>query len=274
MGEKRTRVTTGKAAERKLCWRVVRQCNLHCTHCLAGYKNIARRDFLERELNGALDKIVDARVTRITWTGGEPTLCRHLPNLLQQCAKHGISSVLTTHGLSLTKRILRAITPGVDTIRFSFDGLEETHNRIRGGKFFRKTFEVANSVKCEGFQIEANISYMSGNCQEIPELMEQLYSIGMSKIVLMSLMLRESAVDNNVLCAQKADVDWLYGVSESAQSCLGLVLRVSHSLAKIGIAQPTTDVERYCASFTALWKHTSRNTFSWRMFPKFMPKMI
>lgn len=185
-------------SERKICWRVIRRCNLHCVHCLAGLKNAERRDMTPVEQEIALLKIVEANITRITWTGGEPTLCNSLPSLLDTCHQNNIKTVLTTHGLSLTTTMLSALSPATDSIRFSFDGLESTHNIIRGGSFFQKTMKALRQAKNLGFRPETNICVMEKNITEIPALMKILKDEGVVKIVLMSLMSRESAEQNNV----------------------------------------------------------------------------
>lgn len=185
-------------AERKICWRVTRYCNLHCEHCLAGHANSIRSDLSTADKLAAIREIIQAGIKRITWTGGEPTLCPDLPALLHECHLNGIVSVLTTHGLALNGNILNSLDSSLDKIRVSFDGLEKTHNEIRRGKFFTKAMDAASRVKDMGFDIEANISLLGKNIHEIPELMNMLALRGFSKIVLLSFMKRESALDNNI----------------------------------------------------------------------------
>ena len=190
---------TGKhAPERKICWRITRHCNLHCAHCLAGHGNDVRRDLTAHEQNEGFVQIARAGVTRITWTGGEPTQCKNLPHLLGLCHEGGVRTVLTTNGLALRGHILDALDPTTDVLRFSVDGLEPTHNKVRGGNYFYKT--LANIRRCGGLGLraEANVSVMADNVEEIPALLPLLAEAGVSKVVLLTLMARESAVDNGV----------------------------------------------------------------------------
>jgi MoaA/NifB/PqqE/SkfB family radical SAM enzyme len=185
--------------ERKLCWRISRYCNLHCSHCLAGHANALRRDLSSAEKLAAMHTMIAGEITRITWTGGEPTLCGDLPLLLDLCHQHNIESVVTTHGLALRPHVLAALSPATDRLRFSFDGLEETHNNIRGGPFFSKAIASLVHAASLGFKVEANISVLGANVSEIPELAEILIDRGVSRVVLLTLLWRESAIDNQVV---------------------------------------------------------------------------
>ncbi len=184
--------------ERKICWRITRHCNLHCQHCLAGHGNEFIKDLTEKQQIDALKKIIDSKVTRITWTGGEPTICKSLPNLLDICHDNNVMSIITTHGLALSQKLYAALNPNFDKLRFSFDGLEKTHNVIRGGQYFHKTINAMVKTKSKGFTVEANISVMKNNVADIPELIVQLEKLSVEKIVLLNLMKRESANDNEI----------------------------------------------------------------------------
>jgi MoaA/NifB/PqqE/SkfB family radical SAM enzyme len=185
-------------AERKLCWRVTRYCNLHCVHCLAGHANLTRRDLMLDERLLAMARIIACDVTRITWTGGEPTLCEDLPALLNVAHSAGVASVLTTHGLALRPRLFSVLDSKLDRLRISFDGLRETHNRIRGGPVFDRAIHAVRLARDRGFTTEANVTVLVDNVDELPELLEYLAMNGASRIILLTLMRRESAIDNDI----------------------------------------------------------------------------
>jgi MoaA/NifB/PqqE/SkfB family radical SAM enzyme len=184
--------------ERKICWRITRFCNLHCKHCLAGYGNQQISDLSEEDQVITLMKVIECNVSRITWTGGEPTLCKSLPKLLSICHENSIASVITTHGLALTSKFYSILNSKLDRLRFSFDGLETNHNLIRGGNYFRKTMLALIDAESRGFTIEANISVMEQNIGDILELITSLEKLNVKKIVLLNLMSRESAQDNKL----------------------------------------------------------------------------
>ena len=184
--------------EKKICWRVTRACNLYCKHCLAGYKNKSINN-LGYELHlEILTTAFLAGISRITWTGGEPTLIPWFGALIKQSGNYGIQNLITTHGLSLKQELLDSLNPTTDTIRISFDGLEKTHNIIRGGNFFKKSLSAIDKTRNAGIDVEVNITVTQLNQSEIPNLIELLVNNNVSKIVLLSLMNRESAQFNNI----------------------------------------------------------------------------
>lgn len=185
--------------ERKVCWRITRYCNLHCSHCLAGHANAIRRDLSSEERLTVMTAVITSGVTRITWTGGEPTLCEDLPMLLRLSHLAKVRTVMTTHGLALRPAFLAALDPQLDRIRISFDGLRETHNRIRGGPVFDRALQALRLPHTSGFITEANVTVLAENVREIPELLTRLAANGASRIVLLTLMQRESAIDNGIL---------------------------------------------------------------------------
>jgi MoaA/NifB/PqqE/SkfB family radical SAM enzyme len=186
------------ANELKVIWRITRVCNLHCLHCLAGFGNRFRRDLDRSEQLVCLDRIAAVGITRLTWAGGEPTLSPSFLPLLERCHHYNITTVLTTHGLLLRPEIVEALLPARDVIRLSFDGLEATHNEVRGGPYFSATLAVIPRLLDHGLQVEANVTLMSRNIGEVPRLLELLVDNGVSKIVLLSLVSRESAVVNGI----------------------------------------------------------------------------
>lgn len=183
--------------DRKICWRITRVCNLHCQHCLAGHANKVIGELSREQRFEALSHIGEAGVAQVTWTGGEPTMCEDLPDLIAGCHQRQIRSIITTHGLALKDSFLEILDAATDRMRISFDGLEETHNKIRRGKVFRKA--VSSISRCLNFlPVEANVSVLRANIEEIPALAELLIDEGVSTIVLLSMMMRESAIDNGL----------------------------------------------------------------------------
>jgi MoaA/NifB/PqqE/SkfB family radical SAM enzyme len=186
------------APERKICWRVTRYCNLACLHCLAGHGNSFRPD-LERPGRLLAAKVIgEVGLERITWTGGEPTICPDLPDLLHIMHQNGIANTITTHGLALRDEIVNAVDPASDCLRFSFDGLRDRHNFIRNAKVFDKTLREVIRMRSLGFRVEANISVMKHNLEDLPGLALLLAETGVSCIVALTLIKRESAFDNNL----------------------------------------------------------------------------
>ncbi len=188
----------GSVAERKVCWRVTRACNLACSHCLAGWKNSFISDLaLDAQLD-VMAALIVSGVERITWAGGEPTLSPGFTRLLERGRECGIRNVITTHGLTLTRKFIESMDPTTDTVRVSFDGLAETHDRIRGGAYFSRTLRAVDRLRASGIPVEANVTLTRQNFEQLPDLARILVDHGLKRVVLLSLLLRESALIGDV----------------------------------------------------------------------------
>lgn len=108
-----------------------RRCNLRCRHCYSS-SSPQERDMLDAAL--LFDAITDAAALGYNWvsfSGGEPLLYRPLPQLLRHTQSLGLHTALATNGMLLNERHLDAITPFIDLIAISIDGIPESHNHIR-----------------------------------------------------------------------------------------------------------------------------------------------
>jgi len=110
-------------------------CNLKCTHCYAPKTN----SFLNKESVKLWMKELDkSGCFGIGFGGGEPTL--H-PDFIELCDyghnETSLAITFTTHGHTLTEKLIEKIKHNIDFIRVSMDGVGETYESIRGCSFDR-----------------------------------------------------------------------------------------------------------------------------------------
>lgn len=120
-------------------------CNLHCSYCFRSEDNLYSHhaEFFPLEL---LRRIIDeaktaAQITRISFTGGEPTLHPKFPQILETVGEGGLQASFVTNGwhFERTWPTLTANRKAVSHVAFSLDGVDrETHDHWRGkGSFDR-----------------------------------------------------------------------------------------------------------------------------------------
>lgn len=132
-------------------------CNNKCLHCYAaGQKYAESKELTTEEWKKVLDKMYDAHVTQITFTGGEPTLRKDLPELIRY-AKYFITRV-NTNGILLTKEYCKRLMDAeLDSIQFtlySYD--EEIHNKLVGTRSWHSTVEgIKNAIEA-GLSVSIN----------------------------------------------------------------------------------------------------------------------
>jgi sulfatase maturation enzyme AslB (radical SAM superfamily) len=118
-------------------------CNLHCSYCFRSEDNLYSRhaEFFPLEL---LRRIVDeareaAHITRVNFTGGEPTLHPQFTEVLETIGAANLQTSFVTNGWHF-ERVWPALSsnrPTISHVAFSLDGIDrETHDRWRGNGSF------------------------------------------------------------------------------------------------------------------------------------------
>ncbi len=130
---------TGRYPLDMLILYVTMRCNARCDHCFCWEDlNVGIREMTLEEIESLADSVPPMR--QLLLTGGEPTLRRDLLEVARAFAKRGKTEMvrINTNGLKPDKLIelaqaFKSEFPGVGMdFQLSLDGLEETHDRIRG----------------------------------------------------------------------------------------------------------------------------------------------
>ncbi|HEU4510452.1 MAG TPA: radical SAM protein [Pyrinomonadaceae bacterium] len=120
-------------------------CNLHCSYCFRSDENLysSHAEFFPIEL---LRRVIaeardTANVTRINFTGGEPSLHPAFAETLQAIGEAGLTVSFVTNGWHFDRiwPAIQANRAAVSHVAFSLDGVtRESHDRWRGkGSFDR-----------------------------------------------------------------------------------------------------------------------------------------
>jgi sulfatase maturation enzyme AslB (radical SAM superfamily) len=137
--------SAGAYGPRRLNVELANICNLHCSYCFRADENLysAHAEFFPLEL---LRRVIAeartaAKVTRINFTGGEPTLHPAFADTLRSIGDAGLTTSFVTNGWHFD-RVWPAIQENraaVSHVAFSLDGVtREAHDRWRGqGSFDR-----------------------------------------------------------------------------------------------------------------------------------------
>jgi radical SAM enzyme (rSAM/lipoprotein system) len=133
-----------------ILWECTLRCNLKCIHCGSDCKKDASiKDMPAKDFLRAIDEIsdiVNPNKTMIVLTGGEALLRKDLEQIGTDLYKRGFPWGIVSNGMLLNKkRIDSLLDSGLRAITVSLDGLEESHNWLRGTS---KSFSSAlNAVR-------------------------------------------------------------------------------------------------------------------------------
>jgi radical SAM protein with 4Fe4S-binding SPASM domain len=121
-------------------------CNLKCKHCYEKFdgKNLIRFHDYKKLINDL--KNIGCRY--IYLTGGEPLLLGNdLIEYAKYAKKFNLITTLITNGTLLSNIDDIQMLKIFDHIQISVDGLEKTHNFIRGAGTFKKAISAVNTLK-------------------------------------------------------------------------------------------------------------------------------
>jgi radical SAM family uncharacterized protein len=151
-------------------------CNLKCKMC-PFWKRTSQDLSLNSEKT-ILRKIYDTGVTGVAFEGGEPLLRRDLPKILAFSRSLPLHTSLITNGTLLESRV-NEIAPYINGVIYvSLDGLEKTHDKIRGvNGTFKKAVQGINEAK-KKVPVTINTTIMAENTPEIVEMVKMAKDLG------------------------------------------------------------------------------------------------
>ncbi len=186
MGSGRESSLAGDAVERSgfLPDRIIhlhptRLCNLACLHC---YSTSAPRE------KGALGAAVVCEAlgvlraegyASVSLSGGEPLVYRPLRQVVEAARELGYRVTMVSNGLLATERRLLPVLTQLDGIAISFDGLEESHDAMRGrAGAFERACAALERLASMGLPVGAAISLTREAIPELPDLADHLVALG------------------------------------------------------------------------------------------------
>ena len=163
-------------------WELTLACNLRCRHC-ASSAGVARDNELTLEEALAIcDQFPALAVQEVNFTGGEPFRRRDWWHIAAYLAEKNITTRIVTNGLPLTPSNLAKMQDvGIATVGVSLDGLEATHDYIRGhpGIWRRVMSGIKRTLKA-GIKVGVITAVNPRNLRELPAILSMLKSVGVS----------------------------------------------------------------------------------------------
>ncbi|NQU74392.1 MAG: radical SAM protein [Candidatus Omnitrophica bacterium] len=135
---------------------VTYSCNLDCSICY-----FANKKMQDLSLNELKMIISDFKGDAVWLSGGEPTLRKDLPEIIQFISRQGKRPVLLTNGIALSDRkyLKKLKRSGLKLILFSFNGFDDSAYKIIHGHKL-KTLKLAALKNIMKERIKTTLSFM------------------------------------------------------------------------------------------------------------------
>lgn len=167
---------------------ITQRCNLKCLFCYAGINGQASTsppDLGTKDIKKLIYKIrYEAQVPSISFSGGEPTLRKDLPELIKYAKDQGMRVNLITNGTFLDKNLSQKLKKaGLDTAQISIEGSNaKVHDEIVGVKgSFNKAIEGIRNLQSLSISVHANTTLNKTNALDVTNLPFFYHSIGLDR---------------------------------------------------------------------------------------------
>jgi len=171
-----------------LFWECTLRCNLNCLHCGSDcMKDSSIKDMPGEDFFKALDEvapIISPNKTMIVLTGGEPILRKDISEIGSELYRRGFPWGVVSNGMGMNKpMIAKLLQAGIRAITISLDGLEDSHNWLRGNKnSFRNAVNAISILgNTEGLRYDVVTCANQKNISELPELYNLLLKLGLKE---------------------------------------------------------------------------------------------
>jgi radical SAM enzyme (rSAM/lipoprotein system) len=171
-----------------ILWECTLKCNLNCIHCGSdckrdsSVKDMPRQDFL-RALDELLP-IINPNKTMVVLTGGEAILRKDIGEIGQELYNRGFPWGVVSNGMFMHKNMLdKLIDSGIRAITISLDGLEESHNWLRGNvKSYQNAVHAIDLlIQTDGLRYDVVTCVNQKNFPELQEFYEFLVKKGVKE---------------------------------------------------------------------------------------------
>jgi len=179
-GQRQLRILKSKITASKdplyCMFAVTNNCNSKCVMCNF-WKNKSTNELTKEEIRQLFSARLFKNLISISITGGEPLVRPDIEDIIQIIYETtGIKPSISTNGFTplRLKGILDKKHKIIDSVGVSLDGLQETHDRIRGIKNgFDKVNESLKIIKSFGLKASVNMTLFGENYKNLYETWQQ-----------------------------------------------------------------------------------------------------
>jgi radical SAM protein with 4Fe4S-binding SPASM domain len=163
-------------------WELTLTCNLRCAHCGSSAGQPRRNELTTTEALALCEQFPALLVQEVDFTGGEPLVRHDWPVIAARLISLGIPTNVLTNGISVgAETVARMKDVGISGVGISLDGLEPTHDYIRGRKgSFAAVLHAIAAMQAASLPFNVITTVTALNLAELPEMLTLLRSLGVA----------------------------------------------------------------------------------------------
>ena len=153
-------------------------CNMRCGFCFAQFQDVKdtilpKGHLPKEEAIETIKSLAEYGFSKITFVGGEPTLCPWISDLIKYAKSKGMTTMIVSNGTKFTDEFLKQNMADLDWIAISIDSIDKDTNK-RIGRIIKKegvdkTYytNLFKKIKAFDYKIKINTVVNRYNYNEI-----------------------------------------------------------------------------------------------------------
>jgi radical SAM protein with 4Fe4S-binding SPASM domain len=162
-------------------WNFTQACNLRCHHCYQNAGTALPDELSWEEQMDVIDQLIDADVSTVAFSGGEPLLSPTLLPAARRAHEGGLYVTIATNGTLIDGEMARKLVDhGVEYVEISLDSIHpEIHNSFRGKECWSRAVRgIENAVRQPGLKVGMATTLTRENFPELEELIAFAKNLG------------------------------------------------------------------------------------------------
>lgn len=193
---------------RHAVWELTLACDLKCAHCGSRAGRRRSKELSTLECFDLAREMADMGIREVTLIGGEAYLRRDWHEIAGEITRLGMGCSMTTGGRNFDDRRLgQAIDAGIGSIGVSIDGLEGTHDALRGVTgSWRRAVAASERIAASPIRLATNTQLNVLSAPELAGVARLMEEIGSSAWQLHLTVAMGRAADRPALLLQPDDL--------------------------------------------------------------------
>ncbi|MDZ8084762.1 MAG: nif11-class peptide radical SAM maturase 3 [Nostoc sp. DedQUE12b] len=161
-------------------WEITLKCNLACSHCGSRAGHQRANELSPEEALNLVKQMAEVGIKEVTLIGGEAFLRPDWLEIAKAINEAGMLCGMTTGGYGISLETAHKMKEaGIRTVSVSIDGLEATHDRLRGKKgSWKYAFKTMSHLREVGIYFGCNTQINRLSAPEFPCIYECIRDVG------------------------------------------------------------------------------------------------
>lgn len=199
-------------------WNYTNRCNLNCLQCHQNSGEVSERELTIEEVFEVIDKLGEAGLSILTFSGGEPLLRSDIYKAIERADDVGLFCTIASNGILMTKSVAQKLKQAaIKRVEIGLDGCNaETHDFLRNTpNAFEATLQgISNCVEVGFNDVCATMTLHTKNVNELQGTIDLAEKLGVNRFYLNRLIPAgrgRDVIDLDVSRAQKIEaLDCIY----------------------------------------------------------------